>query len=375
MNIPLFKPTVGYHEAEAVAAVLRSGWLGNGPKVREFEAAFADYIDTTYAVATNSCTAALHLALSCLDMEPGDEVIVPTITFCSTAHAVIYAGGVPVFADVKADTLCLDPASVAEKITPRTRAIVPVHYAGRPCDIPALERLAIRAPGLCAIVEDCAHAAGSTFHGRKLGAFGMAGCFSFHAVKNLACGDGGMMTTDNPVIAERCRRLAWMGIDRSTYDRTAAGGYDWRYTIPELGYKCHMNDITAAIGLVQLGRLEQGNLSRRIVARTYPCRLPDFVRTPPPEGGHARSAWHIYVIQCPTGTRDDLRGYLADRGITTGVHYQPLHTYTHVYGEQSSLPVAEAAAGRILSLPMFRGMTLEQVNEVAAAIEDFYNAR
>ena len=240
-------------EIDAVAEVLRSGWIGLGPKTAEFEKKFAEFVGTTYAVAVNSCTAALDLALKLLDVNHGHEVIVPTMTFVSTAHCVAYRLAMPVFADVDPHTLSLDLEDVRRKITSRTRAIIPVHYSGRPIDLDALKEIAGGIP----IIEDCAHATGARYKGRSVGSIGDIGCFSFHAVKNLAMGDGGALTLNNEPWMQRSKRLRWLGIDKGTWDRTATDkSYWWQYFVDEIGLKCHLNDIAAAIGLVQLRRLE-----------------------------------------------------------------------------------------------------------------------
>ena len=250
--IQVFKPSMTQEEIDAVAEVLRSGWIGLGPKTAEFEKKFAEFVGTTYAVAVNSCTAALDLALKLLDVNHGHEVIVPTMTFVSTAHCVAYRLAMPVFADVDPHTLSMDLDDVRRKITSRTRAIIPVHYSGRPIDLDALKEIAGEIP----IIEDCAHATGARYKGRSVGSIGDIGCFSFHAVKNLAMGDGGALTLNSEPWMQRSKRLRWLGIDKGTWDRTATDkSYWWQYFVDEIGLKCHLNDIAAAIGLVQLRRL------------------------------------------------------------------------------------------------------------------------
>jgi len=366
--IQVFKPSMTQEEVDAVADVLRSGWIGLGPKTAEFEQRFAEFVGAAFAVAVNSCTAALDLALKLLDVSHGHEVIVPTMTFVSTAHCVAYRQAMPVFADVDPQTLSIDLNDVRCKITNRTRAIIPVHYSGRPIDMDALKEVAGGIP----IIEDCAHAAGARYKGRSVGSIGDIGCFSFHAVKNLAMGDGGALTLNNQQWMERCKRLRWLGIDKGTWDRTATdNSYWWQYFVDEIGLKCHMNDIAAAIGLVQLRRLRAMNARRREIARQYTEAFAryDFIETPPADDSVCESSWHIYCIKTPQ--RDELSMYLQSRGIATGVHYAPIHLYK-CYGNQPHLPRAEEIFARIISLPMYPDMTDADIQQVIDSITDYY---
>ena len=366
--IEVFKPSMGQEEIDAVAEVLRSGWIGLGPKTAEFERRFAAYLDVPHAVAVNSATAALDLAMRLLGIGHGDEVIVPTITFVSTAHAVAYNLATPIFADCDPWTLNLDLADVAAKITRRTRAIIPVHYGGRPVDMEALRAIAGEIP----IVEDAAHACGSSYKGRRCGSLGDIACFSFHAVKNLATGDGGALTFPNQDWDARARKLRWLGIDKSTWERSGLDRVNWwQYQVDEIGLKCHMNDITAAIALVQLSNLDRMNARRRAIADRYFSGLSgiESIDLPPRDDADFKSSWHIFRISCDR--RDDLSAFLRDNGINTGVHYTPIHTY-RCYGNRPSLPVAERLQHRLLSLPNYPDLADQDVDRTIDLITTFY---
>jgi perosamine synthetase len=354
--IPLFRPYYDEREEQAVAEVMRSGWIGLGPKTEEFEERFARRVGARYGVALNSATAALHLALELLDVGPGDDVLVPTMTFVSTAMAANYQGAVPVFCDVDRDTLCLDVGDAESRRTLRTRAAIPVLYGGHP-----LSGFELDVP----LVWDCAHAVGSAFD-----ASDKLCCWSFHAVKNLATGDGGMITTDDEALYRRAQRLRWLGIDKSTWDRSGIEQrYWWEYRIEEVGYKYHLNDIAAALGLVQLEKLDSMQETRHRLVRQYLEELAGVpgIELPPYDPD---SSWHLFVVRVQQ--RNDLALHLRDRGISTGVHYKPIHLYPlyHTY----DLPVAEAEWPKLLTLPLFPALTSDQVSEICEAIRGFVRA-
>ena len=366
MNV--FKPDMGEEEIRAVAEVIRSGWIGLGPKTAEFERKFADYLGVAHTVALNSCTAALDLALKLLEIKNGDEVIVPTMTFVSTAHTVAYNLAYPIFVDVDKQTKNLDLSDVVRKLSRRTKAIIPVHFAGRPVDLDALKGIAPGVP----IIEDAAHACGARYKGKRVGSFGNIACYSFHAVKNLAMGDGGALTTDNNEFNERAKRLRWLGIDKGTWDRTAVDqSYWWEYYVNEIGLKCHLNDIAAAIGLVQLAKLDKMNERRRQIKNIYNEGLRDLeqVTLPPDDDGDYQSSWHIYSI-C-SDHRDELSVFLQTNGISTGVHYKPIHLYK-CYGNITHLPTAEWLFSRLLTLPMYPGLSDADAWRVVECIRDFH---
>ncbi len=368
-TIPVFKPSITEEEVQAVREVLLSGWLGLGPKTKEFEERFAQFLGVKYAVAMNSCTAALHLAIKVLGIGPGDEVITPSLTFVSTNHAILFEGATPVFADIDPDTLTIDPDDVAQKITPRTRLIICMHYGGHPCDMDEL--LTVARSRRILILEDAAHACGAKYKGRPAGTLGDIACFSFHAVKNLTTGEGGMVVTNDEEKAERLRKLRWCGINKDTWKRSEVGKhYSWYYEVEELGYKYHMNDIAAAIGLVQLRRLEDLNRKRRQIVSIYNAafRDLDWLRTPV-EKSYVESAHHNYVIK--TSFRDPLITHLQNCGVSASVHYIPNHYYEMYRDYCADVPVTEFVWKKLVTLPLYPDMTNADIDTVVNAVTSF----
>ena len=368
--IPIFRPSMGDEEIEAVAEVLKSGWIGLGPKTKEFEEQFAEYIGTKYAVALNSCTAALHLALNVLGINAG-EVITTPITFVSTAHAIQYNSATPVFADVQEDTLNIDPVDIKRKITGKTKAIIPVHYGGHVCDMD--EILDIANEHNLYVIEDAAHACGAEYKGKKAGSLSDIGCFSFHAVKNLATGDGGMITTNDEEVYEKLLKLRWLGINKGTYQRDSTG-YSWYYDVECVGFKVHMNDITAAIGLVQLRRLDAMNGRRREIVKRYNEAFEDlgWIETPV-EREYVKSSLHNYAIKVNRGDRNELIAHLAENGVSAGVHYMPLyiHPIYRKLGIKGDCPVADDVWKKVVILPLYPDMTEEDVKMVVEGVRAF----
>jgi perosamine synthetase len=368
--IPVFQPYVGNEEIEAIAEVIKSRWLGLGPKTAEFEKAFASYIGAEYAIGLNSGTSALDLALKLYGINHGDEVIVPTMTFVSTAHAVVYNLATPIFVDVDPGTLNIDLEDVERKITNRTKAIIAVHYSGRPVDLDKLREI-IKGKNII-LIEDAAHATGASYKGTKCGALGDIAAFSFHAVKPLCMSDGGAITLNDKDMMERAKRLRWLGIDKGTWDRTSLDrSYWWEYQVDEIGLKCHMNDIQAAMGLVQLKKLDEGTFLRREAAKLYSKLLfeIDEIELPLCDNDIFQSSWHIYCIKCEK--RDELSLYLKDKGISTGVHYKPIHLYS-CYGNKTYLPKAEKVFKKILTLPLFPELKMEETEFIVKNIKEFY---
>jgi len=365
--IPVFRPYTDGKEIKYLKEVIDSGWWGLGPRTKEFEEKFADYIGCKYAVGLNSATAALDLAFRCIGIE-NREVITTSMTFVSTNHAILYNNGIPVFCDIEPDTLNIDANKIEELITERTKAIIVVHYGGRACDMNPIMEIAIKHN--LKVVEDCAHACGGEYNGNKLGSIGDFGCFSFQAVKNLATGDGGMLLTNNFEWYNELKKLRWVGITKDTFSRDQ-GKYSWYYDVVNLGHKFHMNDITAAIGLAQFEKLEWMNAQREKWSNHYSEKLKGVGDIElPPIKKYMKPAYHNYVIK--TNHRDELQEYLKEKGISTGVHYYPNHLYEMYKPYYRYLPITEKIWKNIITLPLFPGMTLSQTDFVIRSIKEFY---
>jgi perosamine synthetase len=389
--LPFALPWIGREEEQAVLSCLRSGWITTGPRVREFEEAFAEYIGCRHAIAVNSCTAALHLALEAAGVGPGDDVLVPSMTFAATAEVVHYLGARPVLIDCDPFTLNLDVscaagylkrhaftrsgAAVNRETGGRIRAIVPVHFGGLPCAFDGV-RLLAEEYGL-SVVEDAAHALPASYRGRAVGTLGDAAAFSFYATKNITTGEGGMLTTDDDDIAARARMMSLHGISRDAWLRYTERG-SWYYEIIEPGFKYNMTDLAAALGREQLRRSDALWSIRSEYARRYSeafRSLPE-VLTPPDAPPGDRHAWHLYVIQIGLQSlridRARLIELLTERRIGTSVHFIPLHLHPY-YRERfgycpDDLPVASEVSQRIVSLPLYPRMGVEGVDRVIEAV-------
>jgi dTDP-4-amino-4,6-dideoxygalactose transaminase len=372
--LPFALPDIGEPEIAEVVDSLRSGWITTGPKTARFEAAFSEYLGgNVTAIAVNSATAGLHLAIEALSVGPGDEVIVPVHTFTATAEIVRYVGANPVFVDVEPASLTMDPACVERAITPRTKAIIPVHYAGLACDMAPLIDLAKR-HGL-AIVEDAAHALPTTYYGELIGTLPTAATvFSFYATKTLATGEGGMLVTRDRKIAERARVMRLHGISRDIFDRYQAGG-DWYYEVIAPGFKYNMTDIAAALGLHQLKRVEQMRERRESIAGAYSAQFADLPLVLPagPRPGDVHS-WHLFPVRLDGAamSRNDLVAHLKADGIGVSVHYVPLHLQpywreTYALREQD-FPVSTAAYRASVSLPIYNKMDDADVSRVVSSV-------
>jgi perosamine synthetase len=373
--LPFHRALIGDEEMEAVLDVLRSGWLTAGPRVKEFEAQFASYVGARHAIAVSSCTAALHLALAAIGLQEGDEVILPTMTFAASGEVVLYFKANPILADSLPGSFHVDPAAIESAITPRTRAILPVHYAGYPSEMDEILDIGHR-HGL-KVIEDAAHALPSSYKGRSVGAIGDITCFSFYATKTLTTGEGGMITTADAEYADRMRRLSLHGISKDAWKRYSADG-NWRYDILEAGFKYNFTDLQAALGIAQLSKCEAMRQSRAAIAARYTESLAevDAFETPQfPE--YVEHAHHLYVLLVNTESlrigRDRVIEELKNRGIGTSVHFIPLHLHS-LYRElgysAGQFPNAEERFERAISLPIYPGMTDADIDRVTEALRE-----
>lgn len=380
--LPFALPSIGDEEVAEVIDSLRSGWITTGPKVKRFEDEFAQYVGCRYAIAVNSCTAALHIALIAMDVGPGDEVIVPTMTFCSSANVVVHAGARPVLVDVGEDSN-VEPHAIARAITSRTKAIILVHYSGQACDLTPIYELARKHD--LAVIEDAAHAVGTeykshkigaSYHTEALGSSRHVTCFSFYAIKNLTTGEGGMIVTSDGALAERMRSLSLHGMNRDAWKRYNSTG-SWFYEVQEAGFKCNMTDVQAAMGIHQLRKLDGFIETRARYAQLYAKAFSDIpeIGTPlvHPERKHA---WHLYVISLALGKlkidRAQFIEALRAQNIGTSVHFIPVHLhpyYREKFGyRRGDLQQAETLYDAMVSLPLYPAMTEEDVSDVIHAV-------
>jgi len=370
------QPLIEEPEIDEVVQSLRSAWLGTGPKVAAFEKLIAEYKGVQYAVAVNSCTAGLHLSCIALGLQPGDEVIVPAMTFCASVNAIIHVGATPILADVESDTFNIDPEQVRRRISPRTKAVMPVHFAGRACDMEALTALS-REYNL-KIIEDCAHALETEFRGQKAGTFGGCGVLSFYATKSVVTGEGGMVLTNNADIAARIKVLALHGMSQDAWKRFSDAGYK-HYEVVAIGFKYNMMDLQAALGIHQIQRVEAHWKRRSEIWQRYNDAFEDLPLTlAAPVDSCSRHALHLYVILIDAKsagvTRDEFMAGLHRRNIGTGVHYRaiPVHpVYRQRFDWQpTDYPNAHAIGDRTVSLPLSAKLSNEDVDDVIAAVRD-----
>lgn len=377
--LPFTKPNISQAAIDDVVACLESGWITTGPRVVEFEQSLADYCGAPHAMCLSSATAGLHLALMSLKLQPGDEVITTPMTFVATLNTIVHAGGKPVLVDVDPRTFNLDLEKAAKAITPKTRAIVPVHFAGLPVDCDYLYQLAEKHN--LRVIEDCAHAIGAHYKGKVLGSFGDTQVFSFHPNKNMTTGEGGCVTTRDDEVAHQIRNLRFHGIDKNAWNRYAKDG-NQHYGVTQPGFKYNMMDIQAAIGLHQLKRLDGFIEQRNHIAERYLKELsgmPQWQLPAAPDYEH-RHAWHIFTPlinpEAAGMNRDEFMAKMNEQNIGTGLHYTACHLHSYfreAFGyKEGDFPIAEDIANRIVSLPLFPGMTEVQQTRVIDTISDLF---
>lgn len=361
MNIPIARPFLGIQEEEAAAAAIRSGWVSQGPKVKEFEDKFAEYVGAGHAVATTSCTTALHAALSVSGIGPGDEVVVPSLSFIATANAVVHAGARPVFADIDPETCNVTAETIREVITPKTRAVIPVHQMGLPVDLEPMMNLC-RERGLV-LIEDAACAAGSKYKGKRIGGHGNIACFSFHPRKIITTGEGGMVTTDDSATADKLRRFRHHGMSVSDIERHMARKVIIE-TYPEIGYNYRMTDIQAAVGLAQLQKLQHIIERRCEIAAVYDKELRRFpcIRVPevPEYAYHNHQSYWIEILGSSSVSRDGLMQKLFEEGIATRRGIMAIHLEKCYQAFSGSLPETERITKNSILLPIYPSMTIEE---------------
>jgi len=376
--IPFHRPSIGPEELEAVRLVLESKWLATGPVTMKFEQEFAAFVGSKYAIAVNSCTAALHLALDAIGIKPGDEVLIPTYTFAATGEVVTYFGARPVFCDSVPSGFNIDPADIMRRITAKTRAIIAVHIAGEPSDLEVLRQIADEHS--LHLIEDAAHALPATYAGQKIGSISDLTAFSFYATKTITTGEGGMLTTNNPKYAQRASVMRLHGINGDAWKRYTCEG-SWYYEVVAAGFKANMPDLLAALGLAQLKKADVFHQRRCEIADSYIQRFSQVeeLELPPLGALNTTHSWHLFILRLKsrpfTLNRSELIQQLKQDGIGTSVHFIPLHLhpyYRDQYGYRlGDFPCAEDAYSRCLSLPIYPDMTDEDVTRVLNSVKQY----
>lgn len=363
---------LGEDELAAVREAFAYGYFGMASRTAAFERALEEYLGAPHVVAVNSGTSAIHLALDALGVGPGDEVVVPSLTFVACFQAIAATGATPVPCEVLGETLLIDLEDVERRLTPRTKALVPIHYAGNPCDLDRVLDLA--EPHGIRVVEDAAHAFGSTSRGRMIGGFGEVTCFSFDSIKTITCGEGGAVACRDPELAALMRRKRVLGVERTSGQGTAAArGADWRFEVDTQGFRYHLSDINAAIGLVQLGKVGEFVASRREICRRYDAAFAGIPGIRPLEIDYDEAAPHIYVVRVEGGRRDSLLAHLAAADVETAVNYIPNHLHPYFRQDGVSLPETERAYDEILTLPLHCALSDQDVTTVIDRVLDFFD--
>ncbi|MCK5691818.1 MAG: DegT/DnrJ/EryC1/StrS family aminotransferase [Bacteroidales bacterium] len=369
-KIPLFDLNFDGEEEKAVTEVIRSKWISSGPRTKALEEKFATMLEAEQAVALTNCTVSLHLAMHLIGIQPGDEVICPSLTFVATCNAIRYVNAVPVFADVKSTSdLTMDPADIEGKITPRTRAIVVMHFGGFPCNMDRIMELADRYK--LKVIEDACHGPLSEYKGKKLGTIADIGCFSFFSNKNISTGEGGMLLTNNTAYAERARLLRSHGMTSMSYERSK--GHSTSYDVVDLGFNYRMDDIRASIGLVQLDKLQADINKRAEIRKLYLERLKNFDGiTIPFAQSDAIVSNYIFTIVLKDSTvdkRDEVRGKLAEAGIQTSVHYPAVHRFSIFREFSCSLPLTEYVSDNLITLPMYSRLSEDDIEYIVSNLK------
>jgi len=367
--IPIQRPSIGIDELEEVKKVFESGWLGLGSVVFEFEKKIEEFLGAGHVIAVNTGTSALHIALDGAGIGEGDEVIVPSLTFCASVEAITAVGATPVFCEVKPENLNMDIDDAIRRIRPKTRAIMPVHYCGNPCDMDTL--LSIGKEHNILIIEDAAHAFGSSYKGKRIGSFGDITCFSFDPIKNITCGEGGAVVVHDEELAETIRKKRNLGIDREAWSRYKEKR-SWYYEVTTQGYRYHMSNINAAIGLLQLKKLGRFIERKRQIVKRYNEAFASIEGIGILSWNLEETAPFSYIMRVTNGKRDELIDYLASKGIGSGVHYIPNHLQPLFKAYSTLLPVTESLLREIITLPLFFDMTEKDVEYIINHVKTFF---
>jgi dTDP-4-amino-4,6-dideoxygalactose transaminase len=374
IHVPFCKPWIGEEEIKEVTETLKSGWLTTGPKAKLFEEKLARYNQVKHAVTVDSCTAALHISLLAAGIKPGDEVITTPFTFCSAVNVITYTGAKPVFADIKPETGNIDPEKIREKITENTKGILPMHYAGQPCDMDAVNKIA-KSHGL-AVVEDAAHALGAEYKGKKAGTLGGFGCYSFYPIKNITTGEGGAVVTDKDQAAEELFRLRYCGIDKDGWKRYEGTG-SWYYEVTQLGFKYNLSDVQASIGIAQMEKLDKSIEIRKSIAEKYTRAFSEIEGISPPfVKKDVKHSWHLYVVQLEPEklkiSRNQFIEELKKASIGCSVNFIPIHYHPYYQKEfglrKGMFPKTEKTFEKIISLPLFPDLTEQQTDQVIETV-------
>ena len=368
--LPVSRPSTGREELEAIGKVMETGWLGLGSVVFDFENLIKDYLGVKNVIAVNTGTSAIHIALDAFGITAGDEVVVPSMTFAATIQAILATGAVPVFCEVNPDTLNVDVSDIQKLITSKTKAIVPVHYCGKACDMDEL--LAIAKPKGIKVIEDAAHAFGSSYKGKKIGSFGDAACFSFDPIKNITCGEGGAVTLNDDEIAEKIRRKRILGIDKDTWHRYR-NERTWFYEVTDTGFRYHMSNMNAAMGIEQFKKMDKFIARKREITMLYDKEFAGLAGIKILRPEYQETAQFCYILRVEND-RDKMMTFLKSKGVGSGVHYIPNHTQPifKKYADRA-LPITDKVAEQIITLPLYYDMTNADMELVINSVKEFAN--